>query len=169
MKQILLTTVISLVVIALIAVGGYWFIQREAAKGEEPRAVSAGVEAPEVQQTEQTLEITDTPFSVDMDEKKLQDHLHEMSHSKVYAADKWGQVRLITPTNIAELLAIVEAGDFEEKSFYLNTLEAWQQGDFSNAVEVHNTIWSWHGGTIGKASRLMTPEEEQAYLQARLP
>ncbi|MBX0314667.1 DUF6241 domain-containing protein [Planococcus glaciei] len=157
MKQILATTIISFGVIALLAVGGYWFIQREAAKGE--------VQAPEVQPTEQTLEIVDTPFSVDMDEKKLQDHLHEMSHSKVYAADKWGQVRLITPTNISELQAIVETGDFEKESFYLSTLEAWQKGDFSNAVEVHNTIWSWHGGTVGKATRLMTPEEEKTYLQ----
>lgn len=165
MKQILATTIISFGVIALLAVGGYWFIQKEAAKGEEPQAASAEVQAPEVQQTEQTLEIVDTPFSIDMDEKKLQDHLHEMSHSKVYAADKWGQVRLITPTNISELQAIVEAGDFEKESFYLSTLEAWQRGDFSNAVEVHNSIWSWHGGTVGKATRLMTPEEEKTYLQ----
>lgn len=164
MKQTIWTTVISLGAIALLAVGGYWFIQREAAKGEEPRAVSAVVQAPEVQQTERTLEITDTPFSADMDEEKLQDHLHEMSHSKVYAADKWGQVRLITQANIAELLAIVEASDFSEKAFYQRTLEDWQQGDFSNAVEVHNTIWNWHGGTVGKASRLMTPEEEKEYL-----
>ncbi|MBZ5199871.1 hypothetical protein HU147_01470 [Planomicrobium chinense] len=166
MKQTIWTTVISFGAIALLAVGGYWFIQREAAKGEEPRAVSASVQAPEVQQPERTLEFTDTPFSADMDEKKLQDHLHEMSHSKVYAADKWGQVRLITPANIAELQTIVEAGDFEEKDFYQSTLEAWQKGDFSNAVDVHNTIWSWHGGTIGKASRLMTEEEEQAYTRS---
>lgn len=166
MKQIFLTTVASLAAIALLAVGGYWFIQREAAKGEEPPAVSSSVQAPEVQPTEQTLEIVDTPFSAEMDEKKLQDHLHEMSHSKVYAADKWGQVRLITQANIAELLAIVEANDFEEKAFYLSTLENWQRGDFSNAVEVHNTIWSWHGGTVGKATRLMTEEEEQAYTRS---
>ncbi|QDY45181.1 hypothetical protein FK545_05805 [Planococcus glaciei] len=117
MKQILATTIISFGVIALLAVGGYWFIQREAAKGEEPPAVSSSVQAPEVQPTEQTLEIVDTPFSAEMDEKKLQDHLHEMSHSKVYAADKWGQVRLITQANIAELLAIVEASNFEKKPF----------------------------------------------------
>ncbi|SDG75878.1 hypothetical protein SAMN04487975_101400 [Planococcus glaciei] len=166
MKQILATTIISFGVIALLAVGGYWFIQREAAKGEEPPAVSSSVQAPEVQPTEQTLEIVDTPFSAEMDEKKLQDHLHEMSHSKVYAADKWGQVRLITQANIAELLAIVEASNFEKKTFYQNTLEDWQRGDFSNAVEVHNSIWTWHGGTVGKATRLMTEEEEQAYTRS---
>lgn len=165
MKQILATTIISFGVIALLAVGGYWFIQKEAAKGEEPQAASAEVQAPEVQQTEQTLEIVDTPFSAEMDEMELQEHLHEMSHSKVYAADKWGQVRLITQANIAELLAIVEASNFEKKTFYQNTLEDWQRGDFSNAVEVHNSIWSWHGGTVGKATRLMTPEEEKTYLQ----
>ncbi|MGK7376955.1 DUF6241 domain-containing protein [Planococcus sp. 1R117A] len=164
MKQILTTTFISFAVIALFAAGSYWFIQREAAKGGEPE-VTADIKNPEAQKIMDDLEIADTKIPEEMNEARLQFYLHEMTHSKVYAEDKWGAARPTTQSDIEKLLAIVEASDFSEKAFYRNTLQDWQKGDFSNAVDVHNTIWHWHNGSIGKATRLMTKEEEQAYIR----
>ena len=42
-------------------------------------------------------------------------------------------------------------------------LEDWMEGDFSNAVQVHNTIWNERDGTIGKVRGLMSLEEEMDY------
>jgi hypothetical protein len=163
-KQILATAFISFGVIALLAAGGFWFIQREAAKG--PEAQAGGPENSEAQAAPDLPEAAGAPLPDKMTEARLQFYLHEMTHSKVYAEDKWGAARLMTPENIEELLAIVEASDFNEKAFYRNTLEDWKEGDFSGAVDVHNTIWHWHRGSVGKATRLMTQEEEQAYIRS---
>ena len=114
----------------------------------------------------ETLEEMDPALPETMTEAMLQFHLHEMTHSKVYAEDKWGSVRPMTQNNIDKLLAIVEASDYKEKAFYRNTLEDWQDGDFSGAVDVHNTIWHWHRGSVGKATRLMTESEEEAYIRS---
>ena len=167
MKQIALTTCISFAVIALLAFGGYWLVQREAAKGEDPEAASASSN-PDDQEAADEPVAAGSALPEEMTEARLQFYLHEMTHSKVYAEDKWGEARAMTQENIEELLAIVAASDFNEKAFYRNTLEEWQESDFSSAVDVHNTIWHWHGGSIGKATRMMTEEEEQDYIRAHL-
>ncbi|WP_157130736.1 DUF6241 domain-containing protein [Halobacillus mangrovi] len=33
------------------------------------------------------------------------------------------------------------------------------------AAEVHNTIWEWKGGNVGKVTRLMSTTEEQQYIE----
>lgn len=92
--------------------------------------------------------------------------LHEMTHQKVDAEQKWGFTPN-TPEQIDKMLKILDEADYEHEKFYREALEAWKKGDFSNAVEVHNTIWNWQNGNIGKATRLLTPEEEQDYLKLR--
>lgn len=99
-----------------------------------------------------------------MDEKIFQHTLHNMTHQKVYAESKKGSMQ-ITNEKIEELLSQVEASDFDHKGYYTIILTDWKNGDFSNAVEVHNLIWSIQGGTIGKAERLLTEEEEKAYIE----
>jgi len=165
MKQTLITAFVSFGVIALLAAGGYWFIQSIGSKGEEPETAAKGTGQENLQEKTEAHEPNSASFPEDMNEARLQFYLHEMTHSKVYAEDKWGAARPMTQENIEALLAIVEAGKFEEKAFYRNTLEKWQEGDFSGAVDVHNTIWHWHKGSVGKATRLMTDEEERAYIK----
>ncbi|PSL36205.1 hypothetical protein B0H99_10726 [Planomicrobium soli] len=162
MKKTLATAFISFGIIALLAVGGYLFIQHLGSNDEEP---TGATEYGDSKEEPEVLETVSASLPEDMNEARLQFYLHEMTHSKVYAEDKWGAVRPMSEENIEELLAIVEASKFEKKAYYRNTLEAWQKGDFSNAVDVHNTIWHWHNGSVGKATRLMTDEEEQAYME----
>lgn len=95
----------------------------------------------------------------------FQQEIHEMTHQKVYATDKWGQVVVTDELIDAMLLKLEEQKeDFKNASFYHETLTTWKRGDFSNAVEVHNEIWASQNGTIGQATRLLTPEEEKEYI-----
>ncbi len=95
--------------------------------------------------------------------------IHEMTHQKVYATDKWGEV-VVTEELIDAMLQKLDEqkDDFKNASFYEETLTAWKRGDFSNAVDVHNEIWASQEGTIGKATRLLTAEEENEYVDRLL-
>lgn len=165
MKQTAATALISIAVLAFIGIGGFLFIQNGGPEEAERPAAAGEAEGRTQPVVFDGVGTIDEP-SGKMNEAKLQFFLHEMTHSKVYAEDKWGEARPISQENIDRLLAVVEASDFKDRAYYRRTLEAWRDGDFVNAVDVHNKIWHLHGGTIGKASRLMTPEEEAAYIQA---
>ncbi|WP_411843808.1 DUF6241 domain-containing protein [Salinicoccus sp. HZC-1] len=113
---------------------------------------------------QQMFEVSDLPADGLMSEQEFSEHLHHMTHQKVRAAEKWGH-RQITDERIEEKLQIARESTYEYKDFYIETLEAWQSGDFSNAVTVHNVIWNARDGTVGKATGLMTEEEEAAYIK----
>lgn len=97
-------------------------------------------------------------------ERAFSDDLHHMTHQKVKADRKWGNVQ-ITDERIEEMLGIAEESSYSYKDFYVETLNEWQDGNFDNAVEVHNTIWNSKNGTVGKAYGLMTEREEFEYVQ----
>ncbi len=168
MKQATLAALISVAVLAVLAIGGFAAIQNGSSKNEEApvRATEKSAEQPtsSVADQEEFSGSTSAPtvLSDDMSEYKVQLYIHEMTHNKVYANVKFGS-RPMTAESIATLKAIVKKNDYQDKKFYLETLEAWEEGNFSNAVNVHNTIWTWHRGTIGKAKRMMTEEEQQEY------
>lgn len=103
-------------------------------------------------------------FPMEMGEAGVQDAIHHMSHQKVYADVKWGRLE-ITEERIDRLLEVIEANNYRHESLYLEILRRWEAGDFSKAVEDHNSIWRLQGGTIGEAQRLYTPEEEEAYVE----
>ena len=44
--------------------------------------------------------------------------------------------------------------DDYDKMHLRNSLIKWQDGDFSNAVDVHNYVWEMLDGTVGKAKEL---------------
>ncbi|MBU9713062.1 DUF6241 domain-containing protein [Evansella tamaricis] len=103
-------------------------------------------------------------FPLDLPEHAVQNYLHYMSHQKVYAEQKWGHMQ-ITPERVERLLEVVNANSFKHEAVYKDILNRWSNGDFSKAVEDHNAIWDLQNGTIGKATRLMTEEEERAYIE----
>ncbi|EDP67232.1 hypothetical protein CAT7_05270 [Carnobacterium sp. AT7] len=91
--------------------------------------------------------------------------IHKMTHQKVYAEYKF-EVYELSEEHIDSLLsALKESNSNEEVEYYKEVLNKWKDGDFSNAVEVHNKVWLEEGGTIGKAERLLTPEEEQDFVE----
>ncbi|MBP3041557.1 hypothetical protein J9303_19125 [Bacillaceae bacterium Marseille-Q3522] len=99
-----------------------------------------------------------------MTENEILQEIHNMSHQKVEADEKWG-FSLITPEKVEKLYEVIEKSDFKYRDKVLSLLQPWLQGDFSNAVTVHNEIWELQDGTIGKATRLLTAVEEVEYLQ----
>ncbi|WP_456272197.1 DUF6241 domain-containing protein [Bacillus sp. AK031] len=117
-------------------------------------------------QTEETAVNTDNEVAlpVSMSEQAVQQHIHDMSHQKVEAVPKWGRLQ-ITPERIEGLISVVESGSYEHAHVYLDILYGWKDGDFSEADKDHNTIWRLQGGTIGKATGLLSQDEERAYVE----
>lgn len=112
--------------------------------------------------------------SVDEDnlptESFFQDMLHKMTHQKVRSDEKWAGHLRITDERIAEMQAVLNniegtSKEYDHFDFYERTLKAWGRGDFDNAVEVHNTIWDWKGGSVGKAKGLLSKAEEKQYIE----
>jgi hypothetical protein len=99
-----------------------------------------------------------------LSEADLQQKIHDMSHQKVKAAQKWGSLE-ITPERINHLITVVEKGNYEHSHVYLDILYGWKDEDFSEADKDHNTIWRLQGGTIGKATGVLSAAEEQSYIE----
>lgn len=100
-----------------------------------------------------------------MGELELLDEVHGMTHQKVLADEKWGSAE-ITKDKVDKLYEEVKnQKESEIRTMLLEILEPWTKGDFSNAVEDHNRIWNYKDGNVGKAERLLTPVEEQEYIE----
>ena len=157
MKSILQTIVISILILGALGGAGYWFVQDfTSTDGEDISAVAEGIEQREESKADvDTSEAKGTAgkVEVDMEERKVQTYLHQMTHQKIVADKKFGAVEM-SPENIENMLKIASENYdyYEHSAFYEETLTAWKQGDFSNAVSVHNTIWKWHNGTVGRAA-----------------
>ncbi|WZY01578.1 DUF6241 domain-containing protein [Bacillus sp. FSL W7-1360] len=109
----------------------------------------------------------------------IYNEVHWMTHQKVHSEDKHRSVE-ITPEHLERVYQEAKKVDDEmdelnvsikkRLSFIIDSLEQWREGDFSNAVEVHNTIWEWLGSSAdkktGKALRLYTEEEEELFIEA---
>ncbi|MFC0014604.1 MULTISPECIES: DUF6241 domain-containing protein [Allobacillus] len=109
----------------------------------------------------------DKPFSniYEWDDDTVQTLIHRMSHQKVKADEKRGFI-LMTDEKINTLLEKIEYQGLEHEDTYREILEEWKQGDFSNVVEHHNTIWELQDGKVGKAHGRLSEHEEQAYISA---
>lgn len=97
-------------------------------------------------------------------EREFQWIVHRMTHQKVAADEKDGATEM-TSERIDELLKTLDETDYDNKDVYLGILNEWDKGNFENAVEAHNEILSLQGGTLGVATRLFTPEEEQEFIE----
>ncbi len=107
------------------------------------------------------------PDYENMSDQQLIKEVHGMTHQKVAAEQKWGSSE-ITKDKVLKLYDAVKNRNFADdgvKEMLLDILEPWTRGDFSNAVTAHNEIWSYLHGSIGKATRLLTAEEEKEYIQ----
>ncbi|WP_223700437.1 DUF6241 domain-containing protein [Sutcliffiella deserti] len=109
---------------------------------------------------------SDNPFNHrgSLTEVDVQNYIHWMSHQKVKADEKWTHYKL-TPERVEWLLAEVKVRDYNHEDIYLEILSKWKKGNFDRADQDHNRIWSLQKGTIGKATGVLTPEEEKEYLE----
>ncbi len=133
-------------------------------KVEEVEESAADHEAQEREQESIEEEVQEVVAEEMLSESAYMDTLHKMTHQKVYADEKWGAVE-ITEERVDLLWNIARESEFSHRDFYMETLNAWKDGDFNNVVQVHNFIWEIQNGSIGRATRPLTEEEEQQYVE----
>ncbi|WP_077624617.1 DUF6241 domain-containing protein [Sediminibacillus massiliensis] len=132
---------------------------------EEQREAAGQIAEEDLQQYE---EEGLNPFGHDENNQELtdgdyQEYIHGMSHQKIEAKEKWGFYE-IHPQRIQWLLDGLEEVELEHEKLYKRILEKWENGNFSSVDEDHNAIWELQGGTIGRATGVLSPEEEQEYI-----
>lgn len=101
----------------------------------------------------------------ELDDDDFQDYIHQMSHQKVEAEEKWGFYE-INSTRIEWLLeGLDEVSDLEHDETYKDILKKWAEDDFSSVDEDHNAVWKLQDGTIGEATGILSEEEEETYIK----
>ena len=80
--------------------------------------------------------------------------IHSLANTLVEADYKW-ECTEVTPKTIGIALeGVEEIKDDYDRMHLRNALTKWINGDFSNAVNVHNYVWEMLDGNIGKAEKL---------------
>ena len=169
MKKIILITVSSIaitLVIGVVAFFTYKSLSKDSVQIKETTSqnVEDGEKVIEIIETE--AEPVEEEFPMDMSEEAIKDAIHGMSHQKVQAEEKWGFIPL-TAERVNRLKAIVEQNKdmYEYASIYLDILNRWSNNDFSQVDNDHNEIWDLQNGTIGKATGILSAEEEKAFIE----
>lgn len=91
-----------------------------------------------------------------LDEYEVVNFIHKMSNLIINASDgkKYGIIE-ITPANIEIALnSVSNINNSEARNYLTNELNKWKNGNFSNAVQVHNYVWHMLNGQVGIASSL---------------
>ncbi|MBO0587167.1 DUF6241 domain-containing protein [Sporosarcina sp. E16_8] len=131
---------------------------------EKPAVPKAGVVIPVIEIDEKRKIPVEEEFPTSMEEYGIQEAIHGMSHQKVSAEDKWGFIPM-TQDRVARLIEVVEANKYVSAPVYLDILNRWASNDFTRADKDHNAIWDLQEGNIGKASGLLSIEEERAFIK----
>lgn len=153
-KGSLIKLIIIVNIFLLIAIGGFvsyqFFSKKLTAENE---AVTEGLS--EVEANKSAQETLGEIKSIESKEKqeaivKDYDFVHQMSNNLIVASDgqKWGE-QAITLDNID--LGIEMLSD---DGYIVAELNKWKDGDFKNAIDVHNYCWEILEGDTGKASSI---------------
>lgn len=89
-------------------------------------------------------------------EKESLKWIHELMHSLIIAKEEWGR-QYVTPENIDNALVMLE--DARDIEFYEEVKEGllkMKNANFEDALKIHNVIWSYQHGNIGKGKVLDT-------------
>ncbi len=93
-------------------------------------------------------------------DENIQTALHEMTHQKTKADQKWGYI-FITQERIESLLDIVNSNDLVQRSAYIDILERWKQGKYEKVDADHNKIWKLQSGNLGEGKGIMSQAEQK--------
>ena len=103
-----------------------------------------------------TISKDDMEENIILDEYEVVNFIHKMSNLIINASDgkKYGIIE-ITPANIEiGLNSVSNINNSEARNYLTNELNKWKNGNFSNAVQVHNYVWHMLNGQVGIASSL---------------
>lgn len=169
MKKIIFITVGSITIasiIGIVAFFTYKSLSKESVQIKETTSQNIEESGKVIEIIETDAEPVEEEFPLDMSEEALKDAIHGMSHQKVQAEEKWGFIPL-TAERVTRLKTIVEQNKdkYENASIYLDILNRWSNNDFSQVDHDHNQIWDLQNGTIGKATGILSAEEEKAFIE----
>jgi len=155
----------GIVALSLSAYLDYNQWNKESVTIEEKHVVpKAGVVIPVIEIDEKRTIPVEEEFPTSMEEYGIQEPVHSMSHQKVHAEDKWGFIPM-TQELINRLIVVVEANKYISAPMYLDILNRWAGNDFSKVDQDHNAIWDLQEGNVGKATGVLTLEEEKAFIK----
>ena len=123
-----------------------------------------GVVIPVIEIDEERTIPVEEEFPSSMEEYGIQEAIHGMSHQKVKAEDKWGFIPM-THERISRLIVVVEENKYISAPVYLDILNRWSNNDFSRVDEDHNAIWDLQEGNVGRATGIMSFEEERDFIK----
>lgn len=172
------------IVTVLALAGAAWYIVSDLlavaeSANEELKTDAVAQPAQEELESENTIEakeelpeeeVYENPFGESKAHRHLRDgdyqnYIHQMAHQKVIADVKWGFIE-ITEERIDWLLKGLQETELEHEDVYRDILERWATDNFGQVDQDHNTIWRLQGGTIGEATGILSPEEEEAYIKS---
>jgi len=164
--QKIVVCVAILVVIGFIGFGMYGdnlpIIKKEGTITEKATADGGKI----IEVDEGMKEPVEEEFPSTMLDTQVANAIHAMSHQKIEADEKWGFLPLTTE-RVTRLIDVIESNknEYTNSSLYLRILNRWLENDFSEIDRQHNEIWSLQGGTIGKATGILSYEEELEYIE----
>lgn len=102
---------------------------------------------------------------MDLTDGEIGGFIHRMAHQKVVADEKWGYEPL-TMNRVVRLIDVIEAnkGNYKHSGTYLRILAKWRNNDFTEVDFDHNEVWRIQSGTVGRATGILSYEDEQTYI-----
>lgn len=161
---------VGLIISSIIIISAGWFttsyLSNDDSNSEDNHRDEAGNKTTSEASTEvdATAYTESTGLNTESSQSKVIDVMHKMTHQKVEASEKWGSVRM-TEATIAEVRKTIEDNQFDQEEELLSILNKWSKGDFSTVDDDHNYFWSLQDGTIGKATGILSAEDEEAFIK----
>jgi Family of unknown function (DUF6241) len=114
----------------------------------------------EINQAKILLGINESPT-----ENDIADILHNMTHQKVRAEEKWRFVQITEVNLLAVKEVLQENPAFNQNIDMLGIVTGWLDSNFTNVVAEHNLIWKTKNGSVGKAYGILNPSEEASLIK----
>lgn len=154
----------AIILMAVIAFGALKFWDKDKLSGSSISAETSSEEALET--SVKKMEGLEFAQSVpeDASEATVMAMMHKMTHQKVIASEKWGIIQM-DQESISKAKQLLQASDFNSKEELLEIINRWEKGKFDQVDDDHNFIWELQGGSIGRATGILTEQQEQQFIE----
>lgn len=154
----------AIILMAVIAFGALKFWDKDKLSGSSISAENSSEEALET--SVKKMEGLEFAQSVpeDASEATVMAMMHKMTHQKVIASEKWGIIQM-DQESISKAKQLLQASDFNSKEELLEIINRWEKGKFDQVDDDHNFIWELQGGSIGRATGILTEQQEQQFIE----
>lgn len=154
----------AIILMAVIAFGALKFWDKDKLSGSSISAETSLEEALET--SVKKMEGLEFAQSVpeDASEATVMAMMHKMTHQKVIASEKWGIIQM-DQESISKAKQLLQASDFNSKEELLEIINRWEKGKFDQVDDDHNFIWELQGGSIGRATGILTEQQEQQFIE----